>query len=146
MLKFHHDDEEEEDYLHRRIVKNFLSMRNKANIPFTIMNNCIWSITMCTILFVMMYNFGIMNANPANNPKTVTTAPHKAPAPTVAKPAQAAPTNAPATTVNKYPAPPTFIGITEPSSPTAANSTRVLKTTTVKPHDERGVLAAAAAP
>ncbi|CAH8435713.1 unnamed protein product [Schistosoma margrebowiei] len=106
------------------------------------MNRSVWTVITCTMLLVIICNFNTMKAAPANNSTNSTQVPAKttpkAPAPTTPKPA-APPAAKPQPHPTSKPAgPPAKNG---PPSPPKAPAP-----TTKRPHDERGVMAAAAAP
>ncbi|CAH8434727.1 unnamed protein product [Schistosoma curassoni] len=98
------------------------------------MNTSVWTVITCTMLLVIICNFNTMKAAPVNNSTNGT----KPPAPTTTK--------APAPTTPKAPAPTT--AKPQPHSPSKSSGppTKAASPTTKRPHDERGVMAAATAP
>ncbi|CAH8494860.1 unnamed protein product [Schistosoma rodhaini] len=139
------------------------------------MNRFFWSVTQCTILLVIICNLNTMKAVPTNNgthaaPTTAKAVGHTTSKPSPAKAAAPNTTKSPAPTTAKAvghttskpspskptgsstskPSPAKAVGHTtskpSPAKAAAPNTVKPAAPTTKKPHDERAVMAAAAAP
>ncbi|CAH8434306.1 unnamed protein product [Schistosoma mattheei] len=95
------------------------------------MNRSVWTVITCTMLLVVICNFNTMKAAPANNTQVPAKTTPKPAAPSTPKPA------APSTAKLQPNLPVKNAAPTTPKP--AAPSTK-------RPHDERGVMAAATAP